>query len=316
MSGTATCLHQAACLCWGRRHFLTVELGGAGKTGPRVPHGPPEELGPDLHVHSFKLVPGKQRGKNSSGPSECECVVLPSYSSYVFICASAFCRGFENRSWRLTVPPRILSERLISPCLPCRLSSCRMADEFRGKGTSYCIVTSFPSPLFWGDFARTFFLLHRCVSLLPQFPGPTAHSCQVGLPQTQSLCCAEKPSAAVHPAGNGARPLPSRSLAPPTIDLPTGTPIPARVLTPLFPALHHAVPTTGVSLPFSLSVQTLLPWQRVSSVTFPEKVAHRGLPRVQVGHSLVLLIIFSHICLSSSGKLLFPSKKGAGVLFS
>lgn len=32
MSGTTTCLHQAPCLCWGRRHFLMVELGGAGKT--------------------------------------------------------------------------------------------------------------------------------------------------------------------------------------------------------------------------------------------------------------------------------------------
>lgn len=63
MSGTATCLHQAACVCWGRRHFPILELGGAGRTGPHIPHDPAEELGPDLHVRSLKLVPGKKRGK-------------------------------------------------------------------------------------------------------------------------------------------------------------------------------------------------------------------------------------------------------------
>lgn len=40
-----------------------VELGGAGRTGPHIPHDPAEELGPDLHVRSLKLVPGKKRGK-------------------------------------------------------------------------------------------------------------------------------------------------------------------------------------------------------------------------------------------------------------
>lgn len=63
-----------------------VELGGAGKTGPHVPHDPAEKLGPGLRVRILELVPGKKRGKSSSGP--------------VNMSASVPCRAFENCSWR------------------------------------------------------------------------------------------------------------------------------------------------------------------------------------------------------------------------
>lgn len=118
------------------------------------------------------------------------------------------------------------------------------------------------------------------------------------------------------PQGMEPGPSLATALLQPTVALPVGTRRLARVLAHLLAALSRAVPTTGVSLPFSPSVQTVLPWQRASSVTFPAKVAHHGLPCVRVSPSLVQLIIFSHICLTSPGKLLFPSKKGAGVLFS
>lgn len=158
----------------------------------------------------------------------------------------------------------------------------------------------FPVSLLRGDVARTFFLLHKHVSLLPQFPDPTAHSSLADLQTPEPLLCREA-SKAVCSLGNGTRPLPRRTAA-----LPAGPPTPARVLAHLLPALDHAVPTTGVSLLFSPS-KLCCPGKGLSSVTVPTKVAYHGLPQVRVGHSLVLLIIFSCICISSPSKLLFPS---------
>lgn len=203
--------------------------------------------------------------------------------------------------------PRILSERLTSPSCPGRQSSCHMADEFRGKGTSYCIMS------FFHHFSREIlpgcFSCYTCMCVLPQFPDPPAHSCQADLPQTPGpLLCREALRACVSP-GNGARPLPSRTIA-----LPAGPPCqPGCSPTS---SLLSIMRSPLLESPCLSSIQTVLPWQGASSVTFPAKVAHRGLPRVPVGHSLVLVVICSHIGLSSPGKLLFPSKKRARDLFS
>lgn len=74
-----------------------VELGGAGKTGAHVPHDPAEKLGPDLHVCSLELVPGKKRGRSSSGPSKLKCAMLPSHSSLVCSCALCWWAAGDSR---------------------------------------------------------------------------------------------------------------------------------------------------------------------------------------------------------------------------
>lgn len=115
---------------------------------------------------------------------------LPTAAMPLSVPCAGVLQGIRELWLGMVVLPRILSERLVSPCLPCRQNTCHMAAESRGKVTSYCI-TSFLH-LFWGDFARTFFFFPKCVSLLPQFPDATAHSCQVGLPQTpEPLPCQE-----------------------------------------------------------------------------------------------------------------------------
>lgn len=57
--------------------------------------------------------------------------------------------------------------------------SCHIVDEFRGKVTC-CYGTSFLHH-FSGEILPTHFSCYTSVSLLPQFPDPTAHCCQVDL---------------------------------------------------------------------------------------------------------------------------------------
>lgn len=172
-----------------------------------------------------------------------------------------------------------------------------MTDEFRGKVTSYLIM-SFRYH-FSGEMLPEHFSCYT--SMCPSFLSSQIllHTAAWLICRPQGLCCAEKPPWLCS-LGNGTGPLPSRTAA-----LPAGPPMPARVLAYL-PALGHAVPTTGVSWLFSPS-KLCCPGKGLSSVIVPTKVAHHGLPRVRVGHSLVLLIIFSCMCISSPSKLLFPS---------